>query len=152
MPVPLEEQGAGPAERSGTAPPRALREGPAAGVHRLAWKSLAYEGLDRPERLKASGLILQEWVKDDWQAALDTVMKETPDDYELLLHFDEVFRREAGEVWSLIESKRYGVSTQSLKARWLAKISSLDEAQRLEAMKGLPEEARKAIEERTKRG
>ncbi|WP_367873947.1 hypothetical protein [Luteolibacter sp. Populi] len=148
----LEEQGAGPAERSGTGRPRTPREASAAGVHRLAWKSLAYEGLDRQERLKASGLILREWVKEDWQAALDTVMKETPDDYELLLHFDEVFRRDAGEVWSLIESKRYGVSSQSLKARWLVRISSLDETQRREAMEGLPAEAREAIEKREKQG
>lgn len=140
--------GTGQASVSGQAPPRAASEGPPPSIHRLAWKALAYEGLDRPDRLKASAQILRQWVQEDWQGALDTVMKETPDDFELLVQFEDVFRRNAGEVWPLIESKRYGVSTLRLKQVWLGTVSRLNPEQRRKAMEGLPEAARKMIEER----
>jgi hypothetical protein len=150
------EEGAAPgaagASRGRASLPRPAHDGPpAASVHHLAWKALAYDGLDRPERLKASALILKEWIKEDWHAALDTVMKEPPDDYELLVHFEDVFRRDAGEVWSVIESKRYGVTTARLKGRWLGTIRQMEDEQRRKTVEGLPEEARKAIEESMKR-
>ncbi|QJE94314.1 hypothetical protein [Luteolibacter luteus] len=154
-PAAIASAGAGDADRakvSGKAPARPAHEGPQASVHRLAWKALAYEGLDRPERLKASTEILKQWIKEDWEAALDTVMKETPDDYELLVNFQDVFRREPAVMWSIIESKRYGVSTVSLKGRWLVAIRGLDEAKRGEVMDALPESGRKAVEEKVKDG
>lgn len=140
--------GTGQSSVSGKAPPRAASEGAPPSIHRLAWKALAYEGLDRPDRLKASAQILRQWVQEDWQGALDTVMKETPDDFELLVQFEDVFRRNAGEVWPLIESKRYGVSTLRLKQVWLGTVSRSNPEQRRKAMEGLPEAARKMIEER----
>ena len=144
-----DEQAAAPSRK---APPRPAHEASPASIHKLAWKALAYEGLDRPERLEASGLILKQWVKEDWQGALDTVMKETPDDYDLLVHFDEVFQREPAAVWSIIESKRYGVVTRSLKVRWMGSIGRLDEAARQEATASLPESVRKEIEDQFKGG
>lgn len=148
----VEGVGRGATAASGKAPPRPAHEVPSASVHRLAWKALAADGLSRPERLKASAVILRQWVQEDWLAALDTVMKETPDDYELLIHFEDTFRRNPGELWSLIESKRYGVTTARLKNRWLGTIRNMEEQQRREVIEDLPETARKAIEGSMKEG
>lgn len=151
-PAAVEQPEHGSAGVAGKAPARATHDPSPASVHKLAWKALAYENLDRPERLAASKQILKPWIKEDWQAALDTVMKETPDDYQLLIHFDELIRNQPGAVWAVIESKRYGVSTVSLKARWLGALRGLDETKRREIAAGLPEAARKEIEEPIKGG
>lgn len=95
-------------------------------VHKSAWMALAYEGLPRPERMKASALVLKGWIREDWRAALDTVMRETPDDFDLLDEFQDTFVREPEAVWQLIEEKRYGVLTKSVRDRWMTAIGRQD--------------------------
>lgn len=114
------------------------------GIHYAAWKSLAFEGLTRPERMKASRLLLQQWIKEDWRAALDMVMDETPDDFGLLDEFLPVFSREPEEVWQMIELKRYGVLSQSLVGRWQSALLRFDEATVRKLAESLPERGRQA--------
>jgi hypothetical protein len=97
-------------------------------VYASAWKSLAYENLPRPERMKASAVILRDWIREDWHAALDTVMRETPDDFVLLDEFHTTFAREPEAVSRLIQEKRYGVLTKMLLDHWTQALSSQDEA------------------------
>lgn len=97
-------------------------------VHLAAWKSLASQGLTRPERMKASALLLQGWIQEDWQTALDVVMKETPDDFALLDEFSDVFTREPEALWQIIEQKRYGVLSHTLLGRWQSALANRDEA------------------------
>jgi len=113
-------------------------------VHRIAWKLLAAEGLTRPERMKASAEILEGWIRDDWQAALDTVMKEPPDDFALLEEFHEFFVREPDAVWKLIEEKRYGVLSATLRGHWQAALGECDEAVIRQVAATLPEPGRQA--------
>lgn len=121
-----------------------------ASVHLSAWKALASEGLTRPERLKASRLLLQRWIQEDWRSALDMVMKETPDDFELLEEFHTAFSREPEAVWQLIEQKRYGVLSQSLFDRWRSSLAKLDEPTVRKLAEGLPEKAKQAALETLK--
>ncbi len=125
-----------------TKAPARTNAGPGASVHLLAWKALAHDGLTRPERMKASAVILRQWIQEDWQAALDTVMKETPDDFALLSEFNGVFADKAVEMWSVIESKRYGLSTVTLRNFWQQSLRRLDEATLARIEKELPENAR----------
>jgi len=122
-----------------------------ASVHLSAWKSLASEGLTRPERMKASHLLLQQWIKEDWRSALDMVMKETPDDFELLDEFHLVFSREPEAVWQLIEQKRYGVLSHSLLGRWQSALVLCDEATVRKLAETLPERGKQAALETLKR-
>lgn len=128
-----------------TKAPARSNTGPGPSVHLLAWKALAHDGLTRPERMKASAVILRQWVKEDWQAALDTVMKETPDDFALLSEFNGVFADKAVEMWSVIESKRYGLSTMNLRGAWLQALRRLDAEQLACIEKELPENAREGL-------
>ncbi|HEY1123671.1 MAG TPA: hypothetical protein VGE67_18790 [Haloferula sp.] len=121
-----------------------------ASVHLSAWKALASEGLTRPERLKASRLLLQQWIKEDWRSALDMVMKETPDDFELLEEFHIAFSREPEAVWQMIEQKRYGVLSQSLFDPWRSSLVNLDEPTVRKLAEGLPERAKQAALETLK--
>lgn len=115
-----------------------------ASVHLSAWKALASEGLTRPERLKASRLLLQRWIQEDWRSALDMVMKETPDDFELLEEFHTAFSREPEAVWQLIEQKRYGVLSQSLFDPWRSSLVKLDEPTVRKLADSLPERGKQA--------
>ncbi|WP_035614077.1 hypothetical protein [Haloferula sp. BvORR071] len=110
-----------------------------ASVHQVAWRALADQDLTRPERMKASAVILREWIASDWEAALDTVMQETPDDFELLGEFHDLFAREPEEIWPLIESKRYGVLSKSLLGHWQKSLARRDEASLRQLAESLPE-------------
>ena len=94
--------------------------------------------------MKASALLLQGWIKDDWRAALDTVMKETPDDFALLNEFHDVFAREPEAVWQMIEEKRYGVLSQSLIGRWQSALLTRDETSVRKLAETLPERGKQA--------
>lgn len=109
-------------------PSRKATPAPKNSVHLVAWKALASEGLTRPERMKASAEILREWIKDDWQSALDTVMSEPPDDFTLLFEFQGVIAKHPEEVWSLIEQRRYGIVSKDLRNQWDTAIRNLDDA------------------------
>jgi hypothetical protein len=122
-----------------------------ASVHLSAWKALASEGLTRPERMKASRLLLQQWIKEDWRSALDMVMKETPDDFELLDEFHLVFSREPEAPWQIIERKRYGVLSHSLLGRWQSALELCDEATVRKLADALPEKGKQAALETLKR-
>jgi hypothetical protein len=115
-----------------------------ASVHLSAWKALASEGLTRPERMKASRLLLQQWIKEDWRSALDMVMKETPDDFELLDEFHFAFSREPEAVWQIIEQKRYGVLSQSLVSHWQSALVRCDAATIRKVAETLPERGKNA--------
>ncbi len=123
---------------------------PKASVHLAAWKALASEGLSRPERMKASALLLQGWIKEDWRAALDVVMKETADDFALLDEFHDVFAREPEAVWQMIDEKRYGVLSQSLIGRWQSALVLRDEASVRKLAETLPERGKQAALESLK--
>lgn len=142
----VAEPGLGHGDAATKAPARA-HDGPASSsVHVLAWKALADDGLNRPERLKASAVILRQWIKEDWHAALDAVMNETPDDFSLLLgEFDTVFADKAAEVWPIIESKRYGVMSVNLRHAWQKRLLRLDAAELDCVEKQLPEKAREGL-------
>lgn len=120
-------------------------------VHLAAWKSLASQGLTRPERMKASALLLQGWIQEDWQTALDVVMKETPDDFALLDEFHEVFTREPEAVWQIIEQKRYGVLSHTLLGRWQSALANRDEAFVRSFAETLPERGKAAALETLQR-
>lgn len=120
-------------------------------VHLAAWKSLASQGLTRPERMKASALLLQGWIQEDWQTALDVVMKETPDDFALLDEFGDVFTREPEAVWQIIEQKRYGVLSQALLGRWQSALVNRDEAFVRSFAETLPERGKAAALETLQR-
>ena len=115
-----------------------------ASVHLSAWKALASEGLTRPERMKASRLLLQQWIKEDWRPALDMVMKETPDDFDLLDEFHLTFSREPEAIWQIIEQKRYGVLSQTLLGRWQSALVNCDEATVRKLAETLPERGKQA--------
>lgn len=111
-----------------TRPTRKTTPAPKNSVHLIAWKALAEEGLTRPERMKASAEILRQWIKDDWQSALDTVMSEPPDDFALLVEFQTVIAKHPEEVWSLIEQRRYGIVSKDLRNQWNSAVRKLDDA------------------------
>jgi predicted TIM-barrel fold metal-dependent hydrolase len=113
----------------------------------VAWKALAAEELTRRERMKASAELLREWIKDDWQGALDTMMKETPDDFALLVEFQPCFASHAEDVWTLIETKRYGILTKYLRNQWVSAILRLDEDRIRQLAATLPEPGKKAVQE-----
>lgn len=152
------------ASTKSAAPPTAAREAathssrprvrteqaPKTSVHLAAWKALASQGLARPERMKASALLLRGWIKEDWRAALDVVMKETPDDFALLNEFFDVFAREPEAVWQIIEEKRYGVLSQSLIGRWQSMLVLRDEASVRKLAETLPERGKQAALETLK--
>lgn len=114
-------------------------------VHQKAWKLLAYDKLPRPERLKAGAVILRQWIRDDWQAALETVMHETPDDFVLLEEFHDVFVREPEAVWSLIEKQPYGVMTCKIRDHWLIALGREDPATLLQLAEKLPASGKAAL-------
>ncbi|MEK7951579.1 hypothetical protein [Luteolibacter soli] len=123
---------------------RTGQQAPKASVHLLAWKALASENLTRPERMKASRQLLQKWIKEDWHAALDTVMKETPDDFALLDEFAETFTREPAAIWQIIEQKPYGIATHALLGRWQSSLVNCDEATVRKLADTLPERGKQA--------
>lgn len=120
-------------------------------VHLAAWKSLASQGLTRPERMKASARLLQGWIQEDWQTALDVVMKETPDDFALLDEFSDVFTGEPEAVWQIIEQKRYGVLSHTLLGRWQSALVNRDEAFVRSFAETLPERGKAAALETLQR-
>lgn len=128
-----------------------IKEASKNSVHLAAWKSLASQGLTRPERMKASALLLQGWIQEDWQTALDVVMKETPDDFALLDEFHEVFSREPEAVWGMIEEKRYGVLSHTLLGRWQSALANRDEAFVRKFAETLPERGKAAALETLQR-
>jgi hypothetical protein len=139
------ESGTSQAPAAGKAPTRPS-SGPTASVHQLAWKALAHDGLTRPERMKASAVILRQWIQEDWQSALDTVMKETPDDFSVLLvEFEDLCAREPADIWSLIESKRYGVTTVTLRNTWQDSLRRLSEEDLRRVTEKLPESGKAAV-------
>ena len=141
------EPGTSQAPASGKAPSR-MTTAPTASVHQLAWKALAHDGLTRPERMKASTVILRQWIQEDWQSALDTVMKETPDDFSVLLaEFENLCAREPADIWSLIESKRYGVTTVTLKATWQNSLRRLSEEDLRRVTEKLPESGKAEVQQ-----
>ena len=119
--------------------PRHSVPAPKNSVHLVAWKGLASEGLTRPERMKASSVILKEWIKNDWQSALDTVMSEPPDDFALLVEFQPAITGHPEEVWSIIEQRRYGILTKDLRGQWDSAVRKLDDASLEKLAPGLSE-------------
>ena len=97
--------------------------------------------------MKASAELLREWIEDDWQGALDTMMKETPDDFALLMEFQPCFASHAEDVWTLIETKRYGILTKDLRNQWVSAIQRLDEDRIHQLATTLPEPGKKAVQE-----
>jgi hypothetical protein len=135
----LVEEAASPA----SPPPLRSRLSPASS-HRAAWQALAAEKLSRPERLGASRVILKQWIADDWQTALDVVMQETPDDFELLGAFQETFQRDPAALWQIIEQKRYGVLTRHLRWPWVTAAFKLEKEDPVR-FAAMPQSAKDAV-------
>ncbi|RYD49547.1 MAG: hypothetical protein EOP85_01400, partial [Verrucomicrobiaceae bacterium] len=123
--------------------PRRTAESPVnSSTHRAAWKVLAHQGLPRPERMKASAVILRGWIRDDWREALDAAMGETPDDFSLLAEFQDTFVREPEAAWQLIEEKRYGVLTRAVRKQWITAVGREDDATLKKLIETLPVSAK----------
>jgi hypothetical protein len=109
-------------------------------LFRTSWAALAHEELSRPERLQVSREILRRWIREDWQEALNAVMKETPDDFELLEEFHDLFRTKPAAVWAIIERKPYGVLTHHLRSQWMLALATASEESLAELQAQLPTE------------
>lgn len=124
---------------------------PATVKYRVAWRELARDRIPRPERLEVSREILREWIAEDWQSALSTVMAETPDDYKgMLKEFHEVMRSDPVGVWSIIEDRKFGVTTAHLETEWATTLANLGKNEIAEVSARLPEKGRVKLEEMVK--